>query len=143
MGHLIKRPAFDTLFDDMLKGFFVRPLGLETPVDLASGIRIDVEEDASNYTVHAELPGVSKDDIDVQIDGNRITINAEVKHASEQKEGGRVLRSERYFGQVSRSFQLASEVDEEKADAHFHDGVLDLVLPKRAASSKRHSLAIK
>lgn len=143
MANLIKRPAFDTMFDDMLKGFFVRPLGFDASSDLASGIRMDVEEDTNKYTVHAELPGVNKDDIDVQIEGNCITINAEVKQDHEYKEGERVLRSERYYGQVSRSFQLAFEVDEEKADAHFHDGVLDLVLPKRAAGSRGHSLSIK
>ena len=55
----------------------------------------------------------------------------------EVKEGDRVLRSERYFGQVSRSFQLAQDVDEAQALAKFNDGVLELTLPKKAAGTSK------
>ena len=53
------------------------------------------------------------------------------------KEGDRVLRSERYFGQISRSFQLAQDVDEAQAIAKFNDGVLELTLPKKTATASK------
>ena len=100
-------------------------------------IKVEVKESNGDYTVQAEMPGVKKEDINVQIDGNRVAISAEVKRESEQKEGERVLRSERYYGAVARSFTLASEVDESKATASFEDGVLRLTLPKKAAPSAK------
>jgi len=89
------------------------------------------------YTVHAEMPGVKKEDIHVTIDGNTVSISAEVKKDSEEKEGEKVLRSERYYGKVSRSFGLGQEVDEASASAKFNDGVLELVLPKKAPTASR------
>ena len=53
------------------------------------------------------------------------------------KEGQRLLRSERYFGKVSRSFQVAQDIDDAQASARFNDGVLELTLPKRAAASSK------
>ena len=101
-------------------------------------MRVDVKEDNDAYQVHAELPGVRKDDIHVSIDGPVVSISAERKQEKEVKEGERVLRTERYFGKVSRSFQLGQEIDEAKASARFNDGVLELKLPKKAeAQAKR------
>jgi HSP20 family protein len=88
--------------------------------------------------VHAELPGVKKEDIHVHVEGNTVSITAEVKQAHELQEGERLLHSERYYGKVSRSFQLGQDIDDAKAVARFNDGVLTLSLPKRmAASAKR------
>jgi HSP20 family protein len=104
-------------------------------------MRVDVSEGNDAYTVKADLPGVPKESIHVDIDGNRVTIRAEVKRESEQKEGERVLRSERYFGAFARSFALTDEIDEEKAGARFDNGVLELTLPKKAVSgAKRLSI---
>jgi HSP20 family protein len=100
-------------------------------------IKMDVKEQGDNYLVHAELPGVKKEDIHVVVDGNQVSISAEVKQEKEVKEGDRVLRSERYFGKVSRSFQLGQEIDDSKAAAKFNEGVLELTLPKRAASPNK------
>ena len=135
MSDLIRRSSLDPLFDDMFKGFFVRPMAYES--DTAVGIKLDIKEDDKAYTVHAELPGVQKEDIHVQVDGNRVSLSAEVKKQSEVKQGEKILRSERYYGQVSRSFQLAMDIDENTASAEFKDGVLQLVLPKREKSSSR------
>lgn len=94
-----------------------------------------------SYLIHADLPGVKKEDIHVVVDGNQVSISAEVKQEKETKEGERVLRSERYFGKVSRSFQLGQEIDDGKAVAKFTDGVLELTLPKRTeTTSKRLSI---
>ena len=108
----------------------------------AAAMRVDVREAKDSYIVKADLPGVRKDDIQVEIDGNQVMLRAEVRKDSEQKEGERVLRSERYYGQFARSFSLASEIDEDKSVAKFEDGVLELTLQKKATSAaKRLSIA--
>lgn len=123
--------VFPELFRSVLQPS--RPAGAE-----ALEIKLDVKETDSEYTVEAEMPGVKKDDIHVQIDGNRVAIQAETRRESEQKDGERVLRSERYYGTVARSFTLASEVDESRVRARIDNGVLSLALPKKKApTSKR------
>lgn len=97
------------------------------------GFKVDIREDDKSYTVHAELPGVDKDNIHITIDGDLVSISAEVKSQHEEKSGHRVLRSERYYGKVSRTFQLGQSVDNESAEAKLTDGVLELTLPKKAA----------
>ena len=123
--------------DDLFRGFFVRPVDMSGNVQQPPSIKMDVKEQGDNYLVHAELPGVKKEDIHVVVDGNQVSISAEVKQEKEVKEGDRVLRSERYFGKVSRSFQLGQEIDDSKAAAKFNEGVLELTLPKRAASPNK------
>ena len=130
-----KLTRFDPL-DDLFRGFFVRPVDMNTPAT-APAIRMDVTEQPKAFAVHAELPGVKKEDIHVHIEGNQVSITAEIKQEKEVKEGDRVLRSERYFGQVSRSFQLAQDIDDTQAIAKFNDVVLELTLPKRAASTSK------
>jgi len=97
-------PFADTGIDELFRGFFqpVRREGRGTQVS----IKMDVTEDEKSYTVHAEIPGVSKDDIHVTIEGNQVTLGAEVKREKDVKDGERVLRSERYYGSVYRSFTL-------------------------------------
>ncbi|HYP68375.1 MAG TPA: Hsp20/alpha crystallin family protein [Thiobacillaceae bacterium] len=120
-------------FDDLFRGFF-RPVRWEKDVPQ---IKVDVKEDDKTYTVHADLPGLKKEDIQVTIDGQVVTVSAETRRESEQKEGERVLKRERYFGKVSRSFSLDGEVDETAASAKYTDGVLELSLPKKAGSSQK------
>ncbi|MFN4324840.1 MAG: Hsp20/alpha crystallin family protein [Azonexus sp.] len=129
-------------FDDLFRGFFVRPVDFNSVPAPTPSIKMDVQEQGDSYLVHAELPGVKKEDIHVVVEGNLVSISAEVKQEKETKEGDRVLRSERYFGKVSRSFQLEQDLDDTKATAKFTDGVLELTLPKRVASpSKRLTIS--
>ena len=124
-------------FDDAFRNF-MRPWIARTNGNGRSpSIKIDLREDDQNYTLNAEIPGVSKDDIDVKVDDNKVTISAEVKKETEEKKEGRVLRSERQYGFSSRSFWLDTPVDDAKVQAKYHDGVLELTLPKKAASSAR------
>ena len=125
-------------FDDLFHGFFVRPVDFSNNPAQPPAIKMDVKEDGDHYLIHAELPGVRKEDIHVVVEGNHVSITAEVKQEKEVREGQRVLHSERYFGKVSRSFQLEQDIDDVKAAAKFNDGVLELTLPKRTSSpSKR------
>lgn len=133
MSHITRYNPMDELF----RGFFVKPMDLPAGVP-PQQIKMDVKEQDGAYLVHAEIPGVQKEDIHVEIEGNQVSISSEVKQQKDVKEGERVLRSERYFGQVSRSFQLAHDIDESKAQATFNNGVLELTLPKKtAAGGKR------
>ncbi|WP_347469543.1 Hsp20/alpha crystallin family protein [Burkholderia stagnalis] len=118
---------------DLFQGLFrpLRGLSLPDEPEFAS-MKIDVTENDSAYLVKAELPGVAKNDIEVQVTGRTVSINAKVERSKEQKEGERVIRRERYSGAISRSFSLADEVDEATATATYQDGILSLTLPKKA-----------
>ena len=85
--------------------------------------------------MHAEIPGVNKEDIQVSIEGNVVTLHTEIKQQDKQTEGEKVLRSERYYGAVSRSFQLPADIDEAAAKARYENGVLLLTLPKKISSA--------
>lgn len=129
---------FDPLWDmdDMFNRFMMRPLFREG-VEIEPQIRMDVKEADGKYLVNAEIPGVSKDDIHVIIDGNRVSISAEAKQEKEAKEGERVIRCERSYGMASRSFSLADEVDESKVQAKYSNGVLELTLPKKPGAARK------
>ena len=135
MNSLVTRGSlFDDFFKDIAPGFYVRPLhgdGVPTP----SQIKVDVKETDGGYTVHAEVPGVPKEDIHVSIDGNVVSLRAEVRQHDQKTEGEKVLRSERYFGSVARSFQLPVDVDAAQAKAKYDNGVLTLTLPKKQGGS--------
>ena len=98
-------------------------------------IKIDLTENDTAYTVRAEIPGARKEDVRVQIDGNRVSISAEAKEEKEEKEGERVIYRERRQGSASRSFTLQSEVDEAKAEAKYENGMLELRLPKKGGTT--------
>lgn len=133
-------PALDS-FESMFKRLMA-PMRFEGE-SRALEMRVDVSEKENAYTVRADLPGVKKEDINVRIDGNIVQIDAETKQEKETKDdGGKVLRSERYYGAISRAFTLAQDVDEAKATAKCENGVLTLVLPKKATSTAK-KLAIQ
>lgn len=127
---------FDDFFKDMAPGFFIRPLHGD-PLPTPAQVKIDVKENDKAYTVTAEVPGVDKKDIHVSIDGNVVSISAEVRQGDEQARDDRVLRAERYYGAISRSFSLPQDIDEAGASARCEQGLLTLTLPKKSASSKR------
>jgi HSP20 family protein len=144
MSNIVRREPFaiDDVLDDLFKGYWVRPMRLFGEKAETQMIKMDVKEGDKDYTVHAELPGVKKEDIHVTIEGNTLAISAEAKKTSEQKEGDKVLRSERYYGQIYRSLSLGQEVDEANAHAKFDNGVLELTLPKKVGTAAR-KLAIQ
>ncbi|MCD2513611.1 Hsp20/alpha crystallin family protein [Comamonas endophytica] len=137
MSALIGRGGLlDELFRDVNPGFYIRPLhgdGLPAP----SQIRIDVKENEGAYIVEAEVPGVAKEDIQVSIDGNVVSLRAEVTQRDEQTQGGKVLRSERFYGAVERKFQLPADIDAQQANARYDNGVLCLTLPKKQGGQTR------
>jgi HSP20 family protein len=129
---------FASPLDDLIRGFFVKPVSREGRVWSGTPLRVDVSESEKEYRVIAEMPGVRKEDINVSINGNEVAISAEVKNEKEAKDGEKTLRTERYYGKLYRAFTLEHPVDEANAQARYADGVLELTLPKsEAAMPKR------
>ena len=133
---------FDPLrsIDDMMKEFSLMP-GLRG-YEAEPRIRMDVEETDKDYIVMADIPGMKKEDIKVAIEGNTVSIQAQTSEEKEQKEGGNVVRRERYLGQQYRSFTLPQEIDDKGAQAEYENGVLKLTLPKKTGNVSK-TLAIK
>jgi HSP20 family protein len=129
-------PDFPTMFKSRML-----PLWMSTEEAVPPAIKVDVEEKDDRYMVKADIPGVAKDDIRVEVDGNMVSISAEVRREKKEEKEGKLLRSERYFGTMSRAFTLPMDVDFGKADATYADGVLKLTLPKTKEAAT-HRIAI-
>ena len=136
MSSLTQRSSlFDDFFKDFTPGFFVKPLQSES-LPAPGHIRMDVKESPEAYTIEAEVPGMAKEAIHVMVDGNTVTLKAEVKK-EESSKGESFLRSERYYGVTSRSLTLPAAINSQQAKAHYNQGVLTLNLPKASPSSTR------
>jgi HSP20 family protein len=136
VANITRYDPFGDLFDDIFRGFVVGPVGFEAAGSVRR-MKVDVAEQNGEYKVLAELPGVKKDDIKVNIDGDEVSITAETRAERDEKDGERVLHSERYFGKVARAFRLNHEIDDARASARYADGVLELTLPKKAAAAAK------
>ena len=136
MANIARFNTLDNAVDELMRGFFVRPMNDEEPV-VPAQLRVDVTENETSYVVRAEIPGVKKEDINVAIDGNQVEISAEVKKEKEVKDGEKVLRSERYYGKLYRAFALGQDIDDAATQAKYADGVLELTLAKKASAAAK------
>jgi HSP20 family protein len=136
MANITRYDPLGDLVDDFFKGFVVGPVGYRADSQVRN-MKIDVAEHNGDYKVVAELPGVKKEDIKVNIEGDEVSITAETRLEKETKDGERLLHSERYVGKVARAFRLAQEIDESRASAKYSDGVLELTLPKKATAAAK------
>jgi len=123
-------------FEDLMPEFF-RRLSRPLAVAEAGDIRVDVTENDKDYQVRAEIAGAKNEHMRVHVDGNFVSISAEVKKDKEEKSSGRVLVKESYYGRISRGFSLVHEIDDKAVTAKLEDGVLKLTLPKREGSGPR------
>lgn len=136
IDELLAMDPLDDLYRRML-----RPWRTAT-AEPAPRIDIDLVEQDGRYVLKAEVPGVRKEDIEVRIEGNQVTISAERTRTSEESQSGRVLQSERQFGRATRSLWLGCPVDDANAEAKYESGVLQLTLPKQVSgSAKRIAIA--
>lgn len=104
----------------------------EGPMDFP----VEISETESDVEVKASLPGVAQDDIEISVHASTLTIKAESKDETEEK-GKTYLRREMSYGSMQRSFSLPSEVNSDKAEATFRNGVLRLKLPKTTPSGSK------
>jgi HSP20 family protein len=123
----ISRNMFSDLIHENPIAYFIKPLHGES---LRSDFSVDVREKNGSYLVHAELPGVNKEDVDVSIDGDCFTISAEIEQIDQKSEDEKIVQSERYCGSVSRTIRLPVAIDRAASSAHFENGILELVLSK-------------
>ena len=130
MANITRYNPFEELFNETSRGFWLRPFAFPAETELK--IKLDVKEDDKSYTVRADIPGVKKEDIHVDIEGAHVSVRAEAKQEKEEKKGEKTIYSERSYGMVSRSFLLPAEVDSQAAQAEYKDGVLNLTLPKKS-----------
>ena len=117
--------------DNLLEGFF-RPLRRRSESSAAAGAvpAMDVTERENEYVIRMDMPGVSREDIDITLAEGVLTVSGEVKRQHEEKAGDRLIREERCYGKLSRSVRLGSHIDDKKVSASYKDGVLELTLPK-------------
>jgi len=136
MNPLITRPySIDDFFPEFFRRL-ARPM--EFPRDVPGDIRIEVTENDKDYQVRAEIPGAKKEDIRISVEGNAVSISAEVKKEREEKsKEGRTLVRETSYGAVSRAFTLGTDIDDKGVVAKLEDGILKLTLPKREGSRTR------
>ena len=135
MANITRYNPFEDFFQDFGKGFWLKPLPFPAETELK--MKIDVKEDDKSFTVKADIPGVKKEDIQIDIDDDHISLRAEVKREKEEKKDEKVVYSERSYGMVSRSFTLPVDVDAKAAKAEYKDGVLNLTLPKKGNGSAK------
>jgi HSP20 family protein len=100
----------------------------------APQIKMDIQEDKDAYFVKAEIPGVRKEDIHIMVENNTVTIEATVERKEETGEGKTMLCTELYQGKVTRTFTLATDVDDTHAEAKYENGMLEIKLPKKAGA---------
>jgi HSP20 family protein len=135
MNAIIRRDPLGSLFDDFFSDYVTRSgwpvAGRSSERPAAVLARMDVVDKGDRYAVALDLPGVKKEDIRVTVEGNRVSVSAETRSQLERKEGDKVLHTERTVTSYARSFELPAEVTEDKADAAYENGVLQLTLPKR------------
>lgn len=144
---LARRDLLGSLFDDFFNDSLLRPDWLP-PAFNATGLpavtraRMDVIDKGNAFEIAVDLPGVKKEDIEVEVEGDRVSISAETKAEKEEKDGDRLLYTERTAASYARSFALPAEVTDAGAQAAYENGVLRLTLPKRTPTAG-HRLSIK
>lgn len=128
LSPFVNRGLFDELFRDVNPGYFIKPLHGDA---LPAQIKVDVKENPNEFIVEAEIPGAGKENIHVNIEGSVVAIRAEISQVDTQNKDDKLLRSERYYGEVSRSFQLPVDIDDATSKARYENGVLTLNLLKK------------
>ncbi len=137
MANITRFDPFSSNLNDLFEGLLVRPIRLDANAGQQLQMKVDVTQSDKAYIVKADMPGVKKEDIHVEVDGNVVAISAEVKQEKEEKKDERLIRSERYYGRMERSFTLDYDIDESAVEAKYSDGVLNLTLPKKARATSK------
>ena len=146
MGWASPIERMEEMFEDFFRRPFGRTLWPELPritEEMEPGVSVDIYEEGDNVIVKSDLPGMTKDDIEVNLTDDTITLSGE-KKKEEKVEKKNYFRLERSYGSFRRSFALPAEVRTDKAKAVFKDGVLEIKVPKtEAAKKKEHKIKIE
>lgn len=104
----------------------------------------DIVERTNEYEFKIDLPGFSKEDIEVEVENGNLKIHAKNVKTEEEKKEGKMIRQERYYGEISRSFYIGEEIESNDIQATFEDGVLTLTVPKiETEKGKKKYIEIK
>jgi HSP20 family protein len=125
-----ERDPFEEALGGLLPTFFQPVTGRRRE----PSIKFDVWETEDAYLVSAEVPGVRKEDLQVSLSGNQVSIAGEQRKEVDVKAKAEMLLNERRYGKMQRTIALPLEIDESSAQARHADGVLHLTLPKKASS---------
>lgn len=133
---------FNKLFD----AFFEKE---HAPFDVTESMgtyvpRMNVEETDDAYTLSAELPGMSENDISVEVSGSRLTVSGEKKEEKNEKKKGTCVYRERHYGRFERTIPLDDDINRDGITAEYKKGILTVILPKtEKANSERKRIAVK
>ena len=143
-GGLFAFDEFDHFFDDFLFRKWPRLLDWNFPAGFERGFpKVDIIDHDNEIEVQAALPGVKKEDLDVTINNQTITIRTSTKEEKKkEEEKGKYFRREITRGEFQRTVSLPDNVDDENAKASFNDGILTVTIPK-TEKSKRKTIEIK
>lgn len=140
-GGLMSFDKLDDFFDDFISRRMPRLLDWNVPGLLESGVpRVNMVDHDNDIEVQVAVPGIKKEELDVSINNQMITIRAN-KQEQQEEEKGRYFRHEIIRGEFQRTLSLPVDVDGDKAQASFHDGILKVTIPK-AEQSKRKTIEI-
>lgn len=142
LGGLMSFDEFDHFFDDFLSRRWPRLLNWNMPTLTETGFpRVDILDHDNDVEIQAALPGIKKEDLEVSVTNQAITIRTSSKEEKKEEEKGKYFRREIVHGEFQRTVALPENVDSEKADASFKDGILKVTIPK-TEKSKRKSIEI-
>ncbi|MCI1901696.1 MAG: Hsp20/alpha crystallin family protein [Bifidobacteriaceae bacterium] len=128
----------DTVMSDVFSDpFFTQPVPSHFSAMMApTTMTTDIKESDKGYDLTIDMPGFSKDDISVSVDGGYLTVSGEQSGKHDEKgEDGKFLRRERYAGSCSRSYYVGEAVTSKDVTAHYENGTLHLLVPKKVESS--------
>ena len=133
--------SFNSFFDEFFKNDIpsVFNSSLSNTVSVP---KANISEDADKFEVHLAVPGIKKDDIQIDLDKKTLTISTEVKNEEETKEDN-LVRSEFNYSSFKRSFKLPNTIDESKIEAAYEDGILKVTLPKREEAKEQPARKIE
>lgn len=123
----------DSLFDS-----FFAPTAWKSEQNQFFAPKVDIKDNKDHYLINAELPGVKKEDIHISLQQGVLTLEAEVKQEDKEEKDGKIIRQERRYGRIQRSFTVGNTVHESDISASFTDGILSIKAPKKAEPEQQN-----
>lgn len=123
--------SFDKMFDSAFRDFW----GGGNELGRHDAFRTDVIDDGDHYLLQAELPGFQKEDINIDLKNDLLTISASHKEEKDEEDKNKYIRKERYYSSYSRSFRV-NDMEASDIDASYHNGILEVKLPKKEPEAK-------